>query len=506
MSRLRHRRAAALAPPLACTLALLVGGCISKYDDLDFADGEPRRYLLPVVSSRLTVAEALGDNDFAGTLTVDAAGDYELSRAETVIEQSVLGAIDLPAIPFFLADTTVAFDIAALGLGIPITRIDFAAATIAVTLPNPYAEPVEVRLRADNFVRADTALVTTATIPAGGVLERAIDFAGGSFVIGAEGLLTGGYDARLPDGRRVRLGLGTVVLSDFAPALVEGVAADVSLPLGRFTVPTDFLRSFEPGRARVDSASVALAVVNDLSADVSARATETFAVLRDGGRVDFATPFGDGVSLRPATGDEPARTDFVLDGSNSDLLSALLNFPDSVVFAIEATLNPGGEPRPYRVRAEDSVTVAYRAEVPLRVAFEDFVSADTFLLPDLGTLERITAAAVQLSTVNGIPVGATVEAFLLDSVGARIAPLLGETARVVRPAAYDAAAAVVTAPTLDTATVALDPAAIPLLSRAARAELVVSLDTDPTAGTFVQLRPDYTLSFSLGLDVTLERE
>ena len=500
----RHRRAAALALGVGCVL--LGVACISKYDDLDVADEEPRRYLLPVVTSRLTVAEALGDNDFAGTLTVDAAGDYELARAETVIEQSVLGAFDLPAIPFFLADTAVVIDVAAFGLGVPVTRIDFAAALLVVTLPNPFDEPVTVRLRADNFLRGDTALVTAATIPAGGVLERALDFAGGSFVIGEGGTVSGGYDARLPDGRRVRLGLGTVVLTEFVPTYVEGVAADVSLPLGRFTVPTDFLRSFEPGRARVDSASVALVVLNDLSADVSARATATFAVLRDGRRLNFSTPFADGVRLQPAAGDEPARTDFVLDGTNSDLLSALLNFPDSVVFSIEATLNPGGAPRPYRVRADDSVTVAYRAEVPLRVAFDAFVSADTFLLPDLGELERISAAAVRLTTANRIPVGATVEAFLLDAAGARIAPLLGAAAQVVRPAAYDARVREVTAAAFDTTTVALDPSAIPLLSSADRAELVVSLDTDARDAAFVQLRPDHTLSFSLGLDVILERE
>lgn len=495
----------ALAVALPLAVALLATACLPKFGELELDPEEPRRYFLPVVASTFSIADALGDNDFNGTLTVDSDGAYVLAQGDTVIEQAVLEAIELPEIAVPIGDTNVVIDFDVLGIPVPISRLDFAAAELEVILANPFSEPVDITLSTPNFVRDRESLSITTSIPAGGTLQQSLDYGGGSFVIGEDNVVAARYDARLPDGRRVRLGAGAFRLASFTPSLVVGNATDISLPLGRFPIATDFLEDFAPGQARVREASIGLTVVSEVTADASARATATFAVLRDSSRFDFVTPFADGVALAPAPPGGSARTELLLDGNNSDLIAALLQFPDSVVFEIDATLNPGPPVRPFRVEAGDSVRLAYEARVPLAVEFEGFAQVDTFLLPALGDLERVSAAALSIVTENGIPLGATVSAALLDEDGDPTSELLVGATTVLRPAVYDVDAGRVSDPRRDTVVVAVAPAAIPLLQTASRAALRVALDTDADAG-FVQLRPDQSLTLEVGLEVTVERQ
>ena len=503
-----HGRPAAAIPARAVVLAsvavVLATACLPKFGEVEFDGGAPPRYLLPVLASAFSVADALGDNDFDGTLTVTPGGDYLLTRADTVIEQAALQTIELPPVLIPLADTSTVIDFGALGIPVPITRLDLAAAQLEVTLANPRSEAVEVTLTSPNFVRAGQPLSVTAGIAAGGTLAQTLDFGGGSFVI-ADGTVGARYDARLPDGRRVVLGAGAVRLVSPVPSLVVGNATDVSLPIGRFAIATDFLGDFSPGQTRLREASIDLAVGSEVTADASARAAATFAVLRDGSRVDFSTPFGAGIALEPAPPGGRTRTELVLDGANSDLVSALERFPDSIVFEIDATLNPGAPARPFRIDDSDSVRLAYEARVPLAVAFEGFTRVDTVSLPALGELERISAAELLIVTDNGIPLRATVSGVLLDGDDQPVAELLVGETTVLRPAAYDADARQVSGSRRDTVAVAVAPGAIPLLRTAGRAALRITLDTEGAAG-FVQLRPDQSLRLEVGLDVTLERE
>lgn len=480
-------------------------GCLPKFGELEFATEEPRRYFIPVLSTAVTIADALGENDFAGTLIVDDEGDYVLTRGETVIDAALLEALSVRPVSVPIDDTSTVRDLGAFGIPLPVSRLDFASASLRVTLANPFSEPVSVVLTTGNFRRGSDSLTLATTIPADGGLDTVLDYSGGSFVIGEDELLTSRYDARLPDGRRVALGAGVFAVEQFTPSSVEGMASDLTVPLGRFAVPTDFLADFEPGRARVAEAGIELEIVSGLTAEARATGTATFAVLRDGSRLDIATPFSSGVTLAPATPGGRTRTELLLDGENSDLLTALLAFPDSVVFEVEATLNPGPPARAYRIAAGDSVRLAYAATVPLSVAFDDFAQVDTLALPALGALERVSAAALQIVTANAIPVGASLEVDLLDEFEVGLVDLLGDGA-TLDPAAYDAESGAVKATSRDTIRVPIAADALPLLRSPTRAVLRVGLQTDSQAAGFVQLRPDQTLDFSVGLDVTLARE
>ena len=499
----RARAHAALPAVALGVLLSLASGCVTGISDVGIDESESRGYALPLLSTVFTLGDALGDYDFVGTLR-DRDG-LRLVRLDTTYRRSPIEAVILPQFQIPLLDTAIAVDAAVFGLNLPVRRVEFSAGTLEFTLANNQAMSVAVELTSINFERGGEPIVITRTLAPGERLTDRVDLAGATFRLGDPRVIRISYDARLPDGTRVRLGVATLQLLSYTAREATGSLDSLVVPLGRSSIRTEYLRDLVPNSASVRDARLRYTIISTLPTPLQLVARESYAALRNGTQFRFRTPIDDGIVVPAARfpGDT-VRFSFDITPDNSELVAAVRMFPDSIVFDLVGIANPDGSATEVVVDAEDVVIGFYEFDVPLDVSFDGFVVQQEFALGGTDDLDGVRDARLRISSDNGIPVGARAAIYLLDSLGAIRDSFPELDIDLLRPADADPATGEVVSRVASSVEVPIPDRLFEALRDGDRGLVRLRLASDDPGRQFVRLRGEQTLGLQLGLTFTLE--
>ncbi len=475
----------------------LASGCLSV--DVGFSESDKPRYALPLLQTEFTLRDALDGFDFVGTLR-DEDG-LRLVRRDTIFDRPLVEAIQFDDIGAPLPDTVNSVPLSMLGVNLPLTEIGLATGRFNYAFSSNSNEPLEVELQ---FINISTSTQDTLTViemlAPGGEATGFTNLSGGVIRLDAAGTLQVNYTARTPSGAPRVLQLALISLDRINVSYAVGTLDNFPYDLGSKVIETLYLRTFLPNTASVRDASVTVQVTSTAPLPIRLDIRESYAVLRDGSRIDFATPLTTGVLLDiPAQSGDTAVTDIVLDETNSGLLDAVRQFPDSLVFVTTAVSNPDGENVMYTVLQEDKIVGVFLFDIPLAVDFDGFQVEEDFSFGELEEIEGLSDVELTLSSENLIGLNGAAQIYLLGDSTEVVDSLFNMPRILVSAAELDAEGNSL-APGLDEVTIAIDDAQLDKIRSNPAARIRLLLDTP--AGDEVYARLDFEQSLALQVGIT----
>ena len=491
---------------VAATVALLTlaAACTKPLGDIGFSESEKPRYAVPLLATEFTLRDALQGFDFVGTLRDD--GGLRLVREDTIFNDRVVKSVEIQDLAAPLPDTFNTVSLRDFGFDIPISKLGLRSGLFSYALASGSDVPLEVTLVIPNLVNVngDELQIVTVVAP-GESITGTQQLAGRTIELNAAADFTINYTARTPSGQPTKLALAIVELSELIPQFVEGGLDSFPYQLGANTLRTEYLNTFEPNSASVLDASVTVEITNTAPVPLRFDGLGSYAALRDGGEFPFNTALPGGVLLNfPAQSGDTARTQFTLDDTNSDLLAAVRQFPDSLVFDLQAVVNPFREDETYRVEYLDRVIGKFIFDIPLAVDFDGFVVDQNFSFGEVEELERLGEAELVIVSTNLFGLQADAQVYLLSPDSVVVDSLFAMPLQLVESGILDATGRV-TEPGEYVAELPLSQDQLAAIRAAPRAVARIFLRT-PDGGQSEYAQLDYAdlIKLRLGLNFSLE--
>ena len=482
----------------------LVAACTSPLGDIGFDESERPRYALPLLATTFTLEDALQGFDFIGALRDDDG--LRLVREDTIFSDRVLKSVVLDDIAAPLPDTNNTVSLRDFGFDIPVSKVGLRRANFNYALSSGSDEALEVELRVPNLTdRNGDTLVVRETIAPNGAVTGGRPVNGFTISLNPAADFTINYTARTPSGEAAELALAVVQLSEMEANFVEGSLDSFPYLLGANTLITDYLTTFEPNSASVLDARVTVEITNTAAVPLRFDGLGSYAALRDGGRFPFNSSLAGGVPLDfPAVSGDTARTRFTLDDSNSSLLAAVRQFPDSLVFDLQAVVNPDRLDETFRVNYLDRVIGAFIFDIPLAVDFDGFTVEEDFSFGAVDQLDSLSEATLVLASRNSVGLAASGQVYLLDQDSTVLDSLFERPELLVDAATVGADSEIVGANDY-VARIPLSRVQLAQIRRSPLARIALRLDTpDDDGSDFAQLRYTDELDLRVGLDFTLQ--
>ena len=420
---------------------LSLTGCTNFVEDLTTPDAVRQRaeFAIPLVDSRVGLAELLGDVDERIYLTVDPDGLFRFNYSDTVppvdskaifedIQQLARGV----PIPITQRRTFVEFplpDDASLDI------LQLKAGRLAYYLPNPYDRPVQVTLTLPNLIvngapftvsRQLPANSGSGTVPALTNNDAPIDLAGSAFEVTNDELE---IDFRIDglDGTELEPGRGTIaIFTNLTFSYLEGYFGRLPYPGADGQLAIDLFDDYTSGQVSFEEPRIIVRIRN--SVGVPARAlVEELTVLTADGRslpvegeiVDDGFTFG-----YPEERGANSYTTYIVDKNNSNIQELLDARPVALNYRISALINPDANANLTGfVSDTSSFSATVTLELPLFGSASDFAVSDTVRI-DLGDrYGEVTAANFRVTTDNELPLDLNLTGTFIDSLGTPLADL-----------------------------------------------------------------------------------
>jgi hypothetical protein len=485
-----------LIPLLACLV--LYPSCESAIDDLAEV-GESRfraEFAVPLVDSRVNLADLVGEVDERVELTAGADGLLQFTYTDTV--------------PRIVSDPAFA-ELNAVGRGLPYVvtqrrqdvRFPFPddidldtlrtrSGSFVFSFPNPYEEAVTVELLIPTATRngepfrvagelpAHSGSGTVPTLSSG---DTPIDFTGYTLDLTTDSLsLIYRIDDR--DGNALAVPEETLigfqnlefgyVVGYFGRQTYEGVSDELRI---------DFFENYESGEVDFTDPRIRVVVENGFGVPSRAAVEELEVITIAGDTLDVTGEIvADGFDFTyPAVPGTTARSTYVIDGENSNLRELLQSRPVALNYRISALINPEGDAS---ITGFITDTSTYNAtlylDLPLEGSASGFGVRDSFPINLGEEYPDVTAVAFRITTDNGLPLDLSLTGTFVDSLGTDLLDLTAGELLVLR-------AGTSAAPSRQTNDIAYDDAQVDQLRRARHLILNVTFATTGGGGQTVRV-------------------
>lgn len=492
---------------LAAVAIGLIAACTAPLGDVDFDPEDGPRYAIPLLDTRFTLRDALGDFDFVDALT-DSPEGLRLVRRDTLLRRRVLSAVQIPSFSVALTDTVTRVPAAQFALDLPIEEVGIRRGAIDfLAVAEAGGDTLDVTLTLENFVRPNgNPAVVGFRAPPGQLATGVISVGGTALRLDTSRTLTFRYDARDAAGRPVRLSSLLLAVDFIDESYAVGSLERLLYPLGSETIVTDYLEAFEPNTASVRDAAITFSVTSTTRVPLRLFSVGSYAATREGERVPIESSLTDGVAIAPAqVAGQRVTTEILLDGANSTLLAGIQQFPDSLVFDLLAIANPDGSAETYRIEPTDSIIGSFAVDVPLAVDFDGFIISDAI---DFGVVDDepgVDEIELLVQTTSTFGLRARAQVYLLDADGTRVDSLLPASVVLAEAATLDPDGN----PVDSAAARALVPLADDVFERFARypdGEIVLRIDSPEEPTRYAQLSYTDDIALRVGLAFSPGRE
>ncbi|MTB53959.1 hypothetical protein [Lewinella sp. W8] len=508
--------------PALAALLLFVSGCQESLEELGRVDDTRFRaeYALPLLDSRVTLDELIGDVDDNVSVSIDPDGLLRFRYSGTVPE---VGA----GMFFDRLNELVA------GLFVPVTsnrqaipfsgneqfgpdELHVKGGLLTYSLPNSYDEPVNVEVSIPEATLDGVPLTITGSIPAYEGTgprpaltnpEDPVDLAGYIMRLPQDSLFV---EYRLTDAEGNELETvdgSAIVITGLNFDYVEGFIGQEVYPGGRDTIFVDFFENYLGGEVFFVNPTITMTLENSFGLPAKALVDVLSIIDVNGNELPIEGPaIDDGFDFDfPTVPGDIATTTFVFDTSNSNIDEILSSQPVAVDYEVNALINPDNDTE---LDGFLSDTAFYRArvdvELPLYGNADNFTIRDTFPINIMDDYESITEVTFRLTTENSLPLDVEITGVFLDSLGNVLAALSAEELNLIRGSAVDANGnpLEVVETTND---LVFGGERLEAIREAASLAIVLDFSTSEGGTPFVRVTNDQALRVLLGAIVTVDR-
>ena len=486
---------------LAAGAALLcLAGCSDPITDVTFEDWQPE-LAAPVLNTSFTLRDAIGQTEFADYVSEDARGALRVQISQPIFDLQPAATLELPTIVVPLLDSTTAFDLEELGVGVGLHEVQLEGGQLVVNFTNVLDEAVEVRVQSTSILPDGAPLDRSYTVAPSSTLADTSALIGSALDFGADLTLHVAYAARRPDGRPVVFPAGAVRIEAAEFVVARGTLEALEADLGRDTVDLSFLEAFEPGTVGLVDAALRIDFENEIAAPFTISTDTATALLRDGAELPFVSALVPGFDLDyPRAGETvAAASSLLIDRETSNLVDVVNQFPTGLVLDLVGLANRDSLAEVFEVRREARLRAHLAVDLPLALEFDGFELAQELDFDPSSLAEAETAGFV-LHVDNEFGLTADVQVYFRGADGVVVDSLFDAYARVIDAAEVDDFGEAVAATRASTE-VELTKAQIDRIAASAGAEVRVRLYSPSTGEGLTRLYYDNRISVKLGARV-----
>ena len=438
---------------------LLWGVCLLLVGCLDTIEVDEVRiraeYAVPLVDSRVSLTELLGEVDERLRLTVDVDGLLRFNYTDTVpavTSEEVFGELRNLArgLPLPITQRRQAYAFPAPE-DTELDSLRTKAGAFTYSLPNAYPRAVRITLTLPGVTRNGVPLEVRGELPAySGSGDQPtltnvadpLDFTDYTFDL-TGGALVVEYAIDGLDGEELAPGRGTVAaFTELQFDRIDGYFGRAPYPGVSDRLAIDFFESYEGGeidlvdpqirvRIRNGFGVPARAVVDELYVETLAGDTVqvTGRVVEEGFVFDY-----------PRVPGEVAFTTYIIDETNSNLQELIAARPVALNYRISALINPEADASVTGYLLDTSTYAAtITVELPLYGSTADFQVRDSVAVNIGEQYGEVTAAGFRITTDNELPFDLSLTGTFVDSLGNVLGDLTDGELLVIRASPVDTA-------------------------------------------------------------------
>ncbi|MBB4080934.1 hypothetical protein GGR28_003573 [Lewinella aquimaris] len=434
----------------------LFSGCADGLEVILQPDGVRHRaeYAVPLVDSRTTLGDLVGQVDDRVRLTVDPDGLLRFIYSDTVpavTSESVFSELELlgRGIPLSITQRRQALAFP-LPREIALDELRVKGGQFTYSLPNIHDQPVRIELRIPNATRNGGPLRVTGLLPAYSGsgdpptlsnTDDPLDISGYAFDFSADSLVIE-YSVDDLGGNPLDPAKNTIaVLTNLEFSYLEGYFGRSPYPGISDVLEIDFFEHYLSGEVAFVDPLIRINVRNGFGIPSRAVVDELYIITADGERVEVTGEVvTDGFPFNyPRTEGGNAYTTYLVDKNNSNVLQLLGTKPVALHYRIGALLNPDADPDVVGYLADTSTySATLDVELPLYGSARDFQVRDTFPINLGESYGEVTEVSFRITTDNELPFDLSLTGIFVDSLGNALADLTDGELLVVEASAVDA--------------------------------------------------------------------
>ena len=408
-----------------CAMMLCVSCVdIEQVDNADELrlDGE---FAVPLVNSSISVADITENENTDGLVTIDDQGRVTVRYAADVIQRNSFEVF--PPIPgiedFPLLDTSSILDLPLVGI-FRTRKMIFRESMVNFKFTSQFDEAIQITLTipkmekdgqvfTQNYSLAPQEVFISPTI-------SLLDWTLSSDLNEIEVI----YDARLPNGERVKLDYAAVavdfLLFKYAEAFFGSQLFDIQ---GDF-ITIGVFENWESGGVKFVDPKVKILVDNSFGFPTRSRVNKLDLVTADGRVLPLESEFvSTGINFGFPSFDEVGdvvSTDFAFDNTNSNIEELFEERIVQVIYDVDALTFPDNNPEEFGFLTNESFfRVRVEVELPMHGTINNLQLYQEY---DIDELDLDFAEEVELKTItsNTFPVDISLQAYFIDIDGNQI--------------------------------------------------------------------------------------
>ena len=505
---------------LLCALPLL-SACLNEVDFNNVDDLEYRgQWVLPIVNARLTLGDIVNDDS---TFTVDPDGGIRIIFEEdSIFGAAIADFISIPdqdpqEIPFVSGQPPFFLDVelGTLGAGEQLKEIVLSSGRLVWSLENPVSNPVQVELAILNATINGDTVKFVLTAGGLGTDTGSFDISGLDFDLTSGSL---GYnnleyrtqilsDGGAPTGTQYKAG---VQLVEIGLDRAVGYFGDRSIPLPSI-IQNPNISGFENilNGLRIENPTVQLKVVGNVGLPFELH-TDMDGINKNGAVLPLSIP--PIVYNAPTVQGNWDTSYSTIDRNNSNIVDFISNAPNTIAFAGNVQLNPGGNTGVDNfVTGDGEMKVGVKIDIPLEIKTQDLVIEQTIQDFDLDAEDQsdlIESLKLHFKVTNGFPFDANLQVIFLDVTEQtpgifEVTPLDSVNVDLLTSAIVDNDGRVIT-PTTTRSEINFEQENIQNLLDADRLIIRVTLNSYNNGNDVVKLYTEDFIKVVLGIDTKLK--
>lgn len=427
--------------------SILSVGCVDQLTELDEIETDrfSADYAIPLINSKITMADILEDFEEDASLTIDPDGLLRFQYSGDVLTQTsldVFAAINetidnIGIIPLSFSRQALPF---ASPAELSLDRLQIKGTKLIYGLANRQSVPVTMTLTLPTVVLDGEPFQVVADLPAWDSmgnppfvsnLNDTFDLTGYDLTLEQDSIYIE-VETVDSEGNEYPPGGGTALgLFDFSFSYAEGYLGNVPYEGGRDTIEIDFFDNWIQGDVYFEDPKVTFNFENSFGIPTEAVINVFNIITAEGellplesvfieeGGIEFPYPAIDEVG-------EVKTAQFLFDKDNSNIDVVLGSKPVAIDYDVNALTNPdmNEEIRGF-ITDSSFYKVLVDVELPLYGQAANFAVLDTFEL-NLGEYDNIETIEWKLVTENGLPLGVSIQGTFLDAEGNNLAQLFAQ--------------------------------------------------------------------------------
>ena len=499
-------------------LLLGLSGCIDLADlsDAQVPDYEAE-FALPLINSRVTIKDILDNDGSIDQLMVDLDGTLrfqyqgtEIRREGAEVFEQLTGDFP-PVFPVLLPETRFPLSLIS---DIELDRLDFKGGQLVYYFENSNPENLSVEFEFSSLQQGGAPLRVTAEVPAfsGVGLLPAVTNRDGPIDLSTYQLLPDDneivlrYAAKNAGGQDRLLANFVIQIQNPSFSYAEGYLGQFVIEGVEDAVGIDFVERYAASNIQFADPRAMLFVEHSFGVPIQAQINEFIVQNANGTEQEVeSTQIDQGLSFSYPGLDEVGTMVseiFTFDKNNSNILALFAGNPVSMIYDVDALVNPEANPDLVGFITDSSYyTLQLMVDLPLFGSADDYVLRDTLEF-NLREEDEIERASFKIIAENELGVDATVQVHFLDAQGSLIETLFIDRQLIAQAALVDDTG-LATSPAVTTTFVETDAVRSERIRQASQMALEIGFSTETNRPNPVRILEQQGLRVKMGAIVTV---